>query len=43
MRFVNGRVGRSLRLRGLNARVVRGGTVRSGDRVTKVGTVPGLP
>lgn len=33
MRFVNGRVGRSLRLRGLNARVVTAGTVRVGDRV----------
>jgi hypothetical protein len=36
MRFVNGRVGRSLRLRGLNAKVVRAGTVRPGDRVAKV-------
>jgi hypothetical protein len=36
MRFVNGKVGRSLRLRGLNARVVRAGTVRPGDLVTKL-------
>jgi MOSC domain-containing protein YiiM len=36
MRFVNGRVGRRLRLRGLNARVVTPGTVRPGDRVTVV-------
>jgi hypothetical protein len=44
MRFVNGRVGRSLRLRGLNARVVKAGTVRPGDRVTKLtGDLPGLP
>jgi MOSC domain-containing protein YiiM len=36
MRFVNGRVGRRLRLRGLNTRVVTAGTVRPGDRVTVV-------
>lgn len=36
MRFVNGRVGRSLRLRGLNARVVVPGVVRVGDTVRKV-------
>lgn len=41
MRFVNDRVGRSLRLRGLNARVVRAGTVRTGDRVSKVAPGPG--
>ena len=37
MRFVNGRVGRPLRLRGLNARVVVPGRVRPGDpvRVTR--------
>lgn len=35
MRFVNGREGRPLRLRGLNARVVAAGTVRPGDRVTR--------
>jgi MOSC domain-containing protein YiiM len=34
MRFVNGRVGRRLRLRGLNARVVTPGAVRPGDPVT---------
>ncbi|MGG5258979.1 hypothetical protein [Phycicoccus avicenniae] len=33
MRFVNGEVGRPLRLRGLNARVVVAGTVRPGDPV----------
>ena len=38
LRFVNSPVGRSLRLRGLNARVVVPGTVRSGDAVTKVTT-----
>lgn len=32
MRFVNSRVGRQLRLRGLNARVAVPGTVRVGDR-----------
>jgi MOSC domain-containing protein YiiM len=35
MRFVNGRDGRPLRLRGLNARVVSAGTVRPGDTVAK--------
>ncbi|MGB7817385.1 MAG: hypothetical protein WBL35_01445 [Ornithinibacter sp.] len=34
MRFVNGRVGRSLRLRGLNAKVVVPGRIRPGDPVT---------
>jgi hypothetical protein len=34
MRFVNGRTGRPMRLRGLNARVVTGGEVRPGDVVT---------
>ena len=36
MKFVNSPVGRSLRLRGLNARVVQPGTVRSGDVVRKL-------
>jgi MOSC domain-containing protein YiiM len=35
MRFVNGRHGRPLRLRGLNARVVGAGTVRPGDTIAK--------
>jgi hypothetical protein len=35
MRFVNSPVGRQLRLRGLNARVVVAGLVRPGDTVTK--------
>jgi hypothetical protein len=34
--FVNSDVGRELRLRGLNARVIRGGTVRPGDPVRKL-------
>ncbi len=34
MRFVNGRAGRRLRLRGLNTRVAVPGTVRPGDAVT---------
>lgn len=33
-RFVNGKEGRRLRLRGINARVVTGGVVRPGDTVT---------
>jgi len=35
MRFVNSRVGRQLRLRGMNARVVVPGTVRVGDLAVK--------
>jgi hypothetical protein len=38
MRFVNSPVGRELRLRGLNARVVVPGTVRPGDEIWKVAT-----
>ena len=34
-RFVNSRVGRELRLRGLNARVVVSGSVRTGDAIRK--------
>jgi hypothetical protein len=36
LRFVNSRVGRELRLRGLNARVIVTGTVRPGDAVRKL-------
>ena len=36
MRFVNSEVGRQLRLRGLNAKVVVSGTVRPGDEIRKV-------
>lgn len=43
MRFVNSRVGRQLRLRGLNARVVQPGTVRPGDVATRVDVVADLP
>ena len=35
-RFVNSPVGREHNLRGVNARVIRGGVVRAGDRVRKV-------
>ena len=35
-RFVNSAAGRELNLRGVNARIVTGGTVRAGDNVTKV-------
>jgi MOSC domain-containing protein YiiM len=35
MKFVNSPVGRSLNLRGINARVVKGGAVRTGDRVVR--------
>ncbi|HVS64156.1 MAG TPA: MOSC domain-containing protein [Thermoanaerobaculia bacterium] len=36
MRFVNSDLGRSLRLRGLNARVIQPGIIRLGDHVTKL-------
>jgi MOSC domain-containing protein YiiM len=36
LRFVNSPVGRELHLRGINARVVVGGTVRAGDTVRKL-------
>ena len=36
MRFVNSEEGKRLRLRGINARVVQDGAIRSGDRVVKV-------
>jgi len=37
LRFVNSPAGKALRLRGFNAKVVQGGTVRRGDAVTCVG------
>jgi MOSC domain-containing protein YiiM len=40
-RFVNSRVGRELRLRGLNARVIVPGIVRAGDRIGRIGGEPG--
>ena len=42
MRFVNGRVGRQLRLRGLNARVLVPGMVRVGDRVRRTRQAPDM-
>ena len=36
MKFVNSEVGRELNLRGVNARVVAGGTVRTGDPIRKL-------
>ncbi len=39
MRFVNSPLGRRLRLRGLNARVIQPGTIRVGDVVRKRGPV----
>jgi len=36
LRFVNSEEGRAARLRGMNASVVRGGVVRTGDPITKV-------
>ena len=40
MRFVNSRVGRRLRLRGMNAQVLVPGTVRLGDLAEKAGAGP---
>jgi hypothetical protein len=39
--FVNGETGTAMRLRGLNARVVRGGVVRRGDVVRRLPLDPG--
>ncbi|MFL5318156.1 MAG: MOSC domain-containing protein [Myxococcaceae bacterium] len=36
LKFVNSKVGRELRLRGLNARVISGGSVKVGDAVKKL-------
>ena len=36
MHFVNSDVGRELRLRGFNARVVSGGVVRAGDKAIRL-------
>jgi hypothetical protein len=36
LRWINSPIGRTHRMRGLNARVVRGGVIRRGDRIRKV-------
>jgi MOSC domain-containing protein YiiM len=36
MKFVNSPLGRELRMRGLNAKVVQAGTIRAGDAVRKL-------
>jgi hypothetical protein len=36
MKFVNSELGRELRLRGLNARIIQSGTIRIGDEARKV-------
>ena len=36
MKFVNSDVGKSLHLRGVNARIVQPGVIRTGDKVTKL-------
>ncbi|MEM7363186.1 MAG: MOSC domain-containing protein [Pseudomonadota bacterium] len=41
MTFVNSEVGCQLNLRGINAKVVRGGHIRVGDSLTKLGTSNG--
>ena len=35
-RFVNSEIGKELHLRGINARVVTPGTIRKGDKITKL-------
>ncbi|HHY58162.1 MAG TPA: MOSC domain-containing protein [Chloroflexi bacterium] len=40
LKFVNSAVGRELHLRGINAKVVQGGVIRAGDRVSKLHTTP---
>ena len=40
LRFVNSPEGRGMRLRGLNSRVVRPGTVRRGDAVCRLPSIP---
>jgi len=42
LRFVNSRTGRGLRLRGLNARIITSGTVRPGDRISKLPPAGGV-
>lgn len=37
MKFVNGPVGRPLCLRGINTKIVQGGTIRVGDSLRKIG------
>src|SRR5258708_7151764 len=36
LRYVNSPLGKELHLRGINAKVVQPGTIRAGDRITKV-------
>jgi len=36
LRFVNSPLGQELHLRGINAKVVRGGLIRTGDAVKKI-------
>jgi len=40
LRWINSPIGRAHRMRGLNARIVAGGTVRTGDAVRRVQTHP---
>jgi MOSC domain-containing protein YiiM len=39
VKFVNSEAGKKLHLRGLNARVVKAGTIKTGDRVKKLETI----
>jgi hypothetical protein len=40
MMFVNSPVGKQLHLRGVNAKVVRGGVIRTGDAVRRIPASP---
>lgn len=40
LKLVNSAVGRELNMRGVNARIITGGTVRSGDEIAKVESQP---
>lgn len=42
MKFVNSPVGKELCLRGINAKVIQTGTVRRGDRATKISKAEGV-
>ena len=39
MRFVNSEIGRAMNLRGINARVIVPGTIRTGDEISAVGAM----
>ncbi len=38
LRWINSPIGRAHRMRGLNARILEGGTIRTGDVIRRIGT-----